>query len=161
MELTRKIHIDFNGHVFIGEIVSDDDSILRKNLRHVNHDGGSLEEEIPDHVSLDNSSHRIKAMTAPIYKMVSDTMDPRWCKKNDANRSKKYCSCYIYQNRHLPLAEFVCRSKAPVEHIFNNHEWCYRGWCWAKDIDENTMEMFTTMIKILPDPTIRDQSAHQ
>ena len=99
---------------------------------HVNHDGGSLEEGIPEPASLANPSHRINVMMAPIYKMVSDTTDPRRCKKNDANRLKKYCSCYIYQNRYLPLAEFVRKAKALVEHILNNHEWYDREWCWAK-----------------------------
>ena len=121
----------------------------------MNHDGGSLEEGIPEPKFLANPSHRIKVMTSPIYKMVSDTMDPRRCKKNDVNRLKKYCSCYVYQNRHLPLAEIVRKAKAPVEHIFNNHEWCNMEWCWAKDIDDNTMEMITIMNMSLLEKSFR------
>ena len=113
LELTRKVYTNFNEHVFIGKIVSDDDSSLRKNLRHVNHDAGSLEEGIPEPTFLADPSHRIKVMTAPIYKMVINTMDPRRCKKNDANRLKKYCSCYVYQNRHLPLLQTSFAKQRP------------------------------------------------
>ena len=60
LELTRKVHTDFKEHVFIREIVSDDDSSLRKNLRHVSHDAGSLEEGIPEPTFLADPSHRIK-----------------------------------------------------------------------------------------------------
>ena len=51
-------------------------------------------------------------------------------------RVKTYIGCYIYKNRHLPLDEFVRRARAPIEHLFDCHEWCDKEWCWAKELDD-------------------------
>ena len=70
--------------------------------------------------------------------MVSNTKDPSKCKTIDALRIKKYLGCWIYTNRHLPLAEFVNKSRAPIEHLFNCHEWCDAEWCWSKALTEKS-----------------------
>ena len=66
--------------------------------------------------------------------MVTKTKDPFKCKKIDALRIKKYTGCCIYKNRSLPMKDFVANAKAPVEHLFNDHQWCHEDWCWAKGL---------------------------
>ena len=50
LELIQKVHTDVNGHIYICEIVSDDDSSMRKTLRHVSNSDGSLDVNIPEPV---------------------------------------------------------------------------------------------------------------
>ena len=76
-------------------------------------------------------------MAGPIFGLVKDTKNPHECKKIDAMRVKKYIGCYIYKNRTLPFDEFVLRARAPIEHLFDCHEWCDKEWCWAKELDAN------------------------
>ena len=41
----------------------------------------------------------------------------------------------------------VTRGKAPVEHLFNVHEWCDQSWCWAKQLDEKQQELTTRIME--------------
>ena len=59
-------------------------------------------------------------------------------------RIKKYTGCCIYKNRNLPISEFVANAKAPIEHLFNNHQWCHADWCWAKGLDNKTHKLIST-----------------
>ena len=34
------------------------------------------------------------------------------------------------------MDEFVRRARAPIEHLFDCHEWCDKEWCWAKELDD-------------------------
>ena len=52
-----------------------------------------------------------------------------------------YIGCCIKKNRHLPLAEFAIKMKAPIEHMFGSHEWCNKEWCWAKQIEDTKIEI--------------------
>ena len=61
--------------------------------------------------------------------------------KIDTMRLKKYIGCWIYQNRALPIDECLRKAKAPVEHLFNCHEWCDAEWCWAKQLDKKELEL--------------------
>jgi len=38
-----------------------------------------------------------------------------------------------------PIDEMTKKSRAPVEHSFNCHEWCNPGWCWAKELENKNM----------------------
>ena len=60
-------------------------------------------------------------------------------------RSKKYIGCYILKNNHLPIEKFKIKTNNPIEHLFNNHDWCDKEKCWAKELDSRT---FDTMVKI-------------
>ena len=40
------------------------------------------------------------------------------------------------QNREKGLDEFAKNACAPVEHLFDNHQFCDPAWCWTKDIDD-------------------------
>ena len=70
--------------------------------------------------------------------MVTETKDPNKCKMIDALRINKYLECFIYKNRNLELAEFVKKSRAPIEHLFNCHERCDSNWYYTKCISENS-----------------------
>ena len=121
--------------------MSDDDSTMRALLQHrSNHDKGLLPSHIPQPVFLADPSHRIKVMSKPFFKMVTTTKDPNLCKMIDALRIKKYLGCFIYKNRHLPLSDFVKKAHAPIEHLFNCHEWCDSEWCFAKSLTEKSHE---------------------
>ena len=61
--------------------------------------------------------------------MIKDTKVPPKCKKIDFLRVKKYTSCYIYQNKKTPLNDLVQHARAPIEHMFNVHEWFDAEWC--------------------------------
>ena len=123
------------GRLFIEYLVSDDDSSLRSHLRHAEN-GGKLAANVPELSFLADPSHRIKTMCSPIYKMITNTKDPSKCKKIDFFRVKKYTSCYIYQNRNKPLDDFVKCARAPIEHLFNLHEWYNPEWCRVKSLIE-------------------------
>ena len=75
--------------------------------------------------------------------MVTITKDPNKCQMIDALRIKKYLGCFIYKNRTLPLEEVVKIAHAPIEHLFNYHEWCDSEWCYTNAITEKTMEQVT------------------
>ena len=83
-------------------------------------------------------SHRIKVMSKPFLKMVTKTKDPSMFKMIDALRIKKYIGCFICKNRNLPLKDFVKKANAPIEHLFNCHEWCDSEWCYKKCVTENS-----------------------
>ena len=142
LELCIQLH-DGEYDVYVEKIVSDDDSTMRAHLRHVSQ-GGKLPDRIPPPIFLADPSHRIKVMAKPLFKMAkSESKDPERCKKIDALRLKKYIGCWIYQNRNLPIEEFMAKTSAPVEHLFNCHEWCDHQWCWAKELELKKMELVT------------------
>lgn len=137
-----KLCIDLNDYkyeIYLEFIVSEDDSTMRSHLRYES-DGGTLSAHIPPPRFLTDPSHQIKVMAKPIFKMAkSESKNPEKCKKIDTLRLKKYCGCWIYQNRCLPIDEMTKKSRAPVEHSFNCHEWCNPGWCWAKELENKNM----------------------
>ena len=86
-------------------------------------------------------------MSKPAFSKVSNTKDPSKCKKVDALRLKKYIGCFISQSKNLPLKEFCSLAKAPVEHLFNCHEWCDPSWCWARNLSDSIFKEITTKMK--------------
>ena len=128
LDLTVQVFEESDGHVYVAEILSDDDSSMRALVQHVG-GGGKLQDAIPEPEFRADPSHCIKVMSKPIFKMVTKTKDPTKCKQIDALRVKKYTGCMIYKNKDLPINEFVINAKAPIEHLFNNHQWCHEDWC--------------------------------
>ena len=126
------------------EIVSDDASSMRAHLQHEGV-GGKLRGVIPEPIFCADPSHRIKVMSKPIFKMVTKTKDPTKCKQINALRVKKYTGCMIYKNKNLCLKEFAIHAKAPIEHLFNDHQWCHENWCWAKGLDKRTHEFICSV----------------
>ena len=75
-------------------------------------------------------------MAKPLFKLAnSESKNLDKCKKIDALRLKKYIGCWIYRNFNLPIDEMMAKSSAPVEHLFNCHEWCDPKWCWAEELE--------------------------
>ena len=127
---------------------------MRAHLTHklVGDGKGKLPDHILTPIFLADPSHQIKVMSSPFFKLAQgETKDPQRCKKIDAMRLKKYIGCWIYQNNHLPIDEFMAKSKAPVEHLFNCHEWCDAEWCWAKQLDEKQVELTNRNMKEMHD----------
>ena len=94
-----------------------------------NNEKGLLPPNIPQPVFLADPSHCIKVMSGPIFSLAkSEGKNPAKCKKIDALRIKKYIGCYIYQNRAQSIEVMMAKAKAPVEHLFNSHEWCDLEW---------------------------------
>ena len=75
-------------------------------------------------------SHRTKVMAKPIFNMVSSTKNLDEIKMIDVLRFKKYISYYIIHNRNGDFSKFVSNAKAPVEHLFDNREFCDESWCF-------------------------------
>jgi len=51
-----------------------------------------------------------------------------------------------------PIDEFVTKAKqAPVEHLFNDHQWCHKDWCWAKGLDNKRHEMICLIVTAAPE----------
>ena len=88
--LVIAIYEEFNGLVFIENIVTDDDSTMRSHIKNIKNGGGKLPDYIPQPIFLADPSHRIKVMCAQIFVMISDTRDPDKCKHNNATRIKRY-----------------------------------------------------------------------
>ena len=96
LRLTTALYERWGGRVFICGIVSDDDSTMRAYLQHTdNNVKGKLDDTIPEPTFMADPSHRIKVMSAPIFVMVTKTLDPKKCKMIDAMRVKKYVGCCI------------------------------------------------------------------
>ena len=98
--------------------------------------GGKLCEGVPEPTFLADLSHRVKVMLKPIFAMVASTKNPDEVKHVDALRLRKYTSCYITWHRTDDFSSFLHNARAPVEHLFSNHEFCDASWCWTKEIDE-------------------------
>ena len=84
--------------VYIGDIVSDDDSTLRKHC-FFESKGGKLKEEVCEPKYLVDPSHRTKVMVKPVFNLVTKTKKLDEVKMIDALRLNRYVSCYIAQNR--------------------------------------------------------------
>ena len=80
-------------------------------------------------------------MSRPIFNLVQGTKNPDEIKMIDALRLKTYISCYILQNRNGDFDKFVANAKAPVEHLFDNHEFCDESWCYAKELTCRTEQL--------------------
>ena len=131
------LHDNIGYDIYISSIVSDDDSTMRAHIQHAPK-GGKLPDNIPAPKFLADPSHRIKVMSSSIFKLAQgESKDSKRCKKIDAMRLKKYIGCFIYQKRDLPNDQFVRKLKAPVEHMFNCHDFCDPEWCWAKQPDDS------------------------
>ena len=133
LKMANRIFDNTGGRVHVGAIISDDDTTMRSQLHNIRH-GGKLGDHIPQPVFYADVGHRVKVMCKPFFAMVTTSKDPSQCKMIDALRLKRYTGYYLRQNRTKDLCQFVANARAPVEHLFNNHQWCNEQWCWAKGI---------------------------
>ena len=120
--------------------MTDDDSTLRDHCSSAEN-GGKLRPGMGQPKFLADPTHRTKVMSRPIFNLVQGTKNPDEIKMIDALRLKKYISCYILQNRNGDFDKFVANAKAPVEHLFDNHEFCDESWCYAKELTCRTEQL--------------------
>ena len=125
---------------------------MRALLNHgCNHPMGNLKLEIPEPDWLADPSHRTKAVAKPIIALAIAPNSKSSCTKVDAIRIKKYYEYMLKTNRMKTIEEIKFASKASIEHLFNNNEYCDSRWCrphtilkWTttnKEISESNEEM--------------------
>ena len=118
-------------------IVSDDDSSMRALLKHsTNHSKGKLKAEIPEPEWLADPSHRTKVVAKPFFALANAPKSHSVCTKVDAIRVKKCYGYMIKNNCNKTIDEIKVASKAVIEHLFNNHEYCDSRWCRPKKLLE-------------------------
>lgn len=142
LEFVTHLHKCFDGKIYIKYIVADDDSTMRSLLKHHTEEqkSGKLEREVIEPKWLADPSHRTKVVAKPIYALANAPKAKSLVTKLDAMRVKKYYGYFIKQCRNLPFEEMKRRSLAPVEHLFNNHEFCHSSWCLHKKKEEEELE---------------------
>ena len=100
LKLTTKIFRESDGLVYVSYIVSNNDSTIQAHLQHKSSGPESkLDDDIHQPSFYADLSRRIKEMSKPIFKMVTNTKDPYKCKQVDALHIKKYTGCAIYKTR--------------------------------------------------------------
>ena len=120
-------------------IISDDDSTMQAHLTHPRlkknnkpyaDSKGKLSTRIPAPMFLADPTHRVKCVAKAIYALVSLKGGAGCgCTKGTALRMKINWGYMLKQNREKTLADMKRACKAPVEHMFNNHEFCSSQWC--------------------------------
>ena len=137
-----EIHTSTTKKAHISQIVTDDDTTMRANIRHEGNKA-KLPLEIPEPKFLADPGHRIKVMLKGIFARASKTKDKNKIKTIDALRIKKYTSLYIHQNRTGDFKHFVANAMAPVEHLFNEHSFCSAQWWWSKELQQQVDKIIT------------------
>ena len=145
---------------FVKTICADDDTTMKKVLRH-NYDqlvkdgvmtkadkpkksSGKLDFAVPEPSFLADFNHRVKSVGRAIYELAKMKLADSTVNKETAKRIKLYWSQMLNQLRDLSiekdwkLIEKIVR--APVDHIFNNHEYCDIAWCYAKQAAHNNQQ---------------------
>ena len=150
LQLCIKAH---NRSYNIGVIVSDDDSTMRAVLRHSHtdktnkdanykwprnsktnikvKDTGRLPLHIPEPTFYADPSHRTKIVAKKFFALKTMGKTKSEITMADCLRMKKYHGYFLKQNRHKTKEEFAKAAKAPLEHLFDNHEFC-GSWCQRK-----------------------------
>ncbi len=134
----------------IGTVVCDDDTTMKKILRHryndlvsegkvrledwpINNNGerytaGELSYEVPEPKFLTDFNHWVKSVGKVVCDLASKPKRNSRVDKNIAKRLKLYWSKMLNQTQHLNIEsnwnKIQQRGRAPVEHIFNNHQLC-------------------------------------
>ena len=145
-QMLEEVTESTNSRVSVGTLVTDDDSTLRSHCK-LHENGGKLRAGVPEPTFLADPSHRVKVMLKPIFALVSSTKNPDEVKHVDALRLRKYTSCYITRHRTDDFTSFFRNARAPVEHLFSNHEFCDASWCWTKEIDERLHNVIKNAMK--------------
>ena len=112
-------------------IVSDDDTTMRAHLKHPH--VGDKKGKLPLHIYspefLADPSHRKKVVAKHFYALASAPVLSSRVTNDLAKRMKKNWGYMLRQNVNSLLADFVKNAKAPLAHVFGNHEHCSNDWC--------------------------------
>merc|ERR1711884_108251 len=76
-------------------------------------------------------THRTKVVAKRFYKLTKIGKKKLPIFKSDCFRLKQYHGYFLKQNRMKSKEEFAKAAKAPLEHLFDNHEFCGK-WCTRK-----------------------------
>ena len=149
----------------VGVIISDDDSTMKANLKHSwqekveaglmsradwprtakgskKKDNGRLPLDIPEPSFLADFNHRVKSLGKLIYSLAAASKSTSEVDKAFAARLKAYWGAMLKQIRHLSWEEnqqeIINKMLAPLEHLFDNHQYC-GDWCYAKKAKEENL----------------------
>ena len=136
---------------FIKTIISDDDTTMKKILRH-NYDkmiqlglmkkedkpsksSGRLDHNVPEPAFLADFNHRVKSVGRALYALAKMKLADSTVNNVIAKRIKLYWSQMLNQIKHLDVEKdwkkIKERVSAPVEHIFDCHKYCDVAWCYS------------------------------
>ena len=127
----------------VKSITSDDDSVMRAHLRHNRNpddskDKGKLPKHVREPMFLADPGHCNKSVSKHFYALATKRIAESRVTKPMAKRMKKNWGYMLRQNKGETLEEFKRNSNAPLEHMFNNHDYCSSEWCNAlKAREEN------------------------
>ena len=83
---------------------------------------------------VDRPLHRTKVVSKPIFTLANTPKFQSVCTKVDAIRVKKCYGYMIKNNCNKKIDEIKVASKAVIENLFNNHEYCDFRWCRPKKL---------------------------
>ena len=123
-------------------LVTDDDSTMWAQLVHKKNERdnvGRLPATMTSIKFYCDPGHRIKCWSKPFFKMVRTTPKAKTnLTASRVERLKRYIGYFLKQNRAVKSLEwFVKNASAPLEHLFNNHQYCDKSWCVWKESCEN------------------------
>ena len=133
LSLVKELDTKSKSKLYVESFVTDDDTSIRAMLSHYNNDSGKRKGKLPDHIPepkwLADPSHRTRVVARAIFALVKLKLKKSDCRSIDAHRFKRYFGYMLKQSRHGTLEEMLIRSRAVLEHLFNNHEFCDPKWC--------------------------------
>ena len=96
---------------------------------------GKLPDLIPQPKFLADFNHRVKSVGRAVYELALMSKSKSMVDKNLAKRLKLYWSKMLQQVKKFDLQdeweEIEKRVRAPIEHVFDNHQFCQETWCYA------------------------------
>mmetsp|Transcript_37363 Transcript_37363/g.54638 ORF Transcript_37363/g.54638 Transcript_37363/m.54638 type:complete len:456 (-) Transcript_37363:846-2213(-) len=153
LEVTKRMFADHP--IYIEKIVADDDSSMKALVRHSyeekekeNHlfplwswpctsEGQKktstcmLPLHIPEPKWLADPTHRTKVVGKRFFDLLKKGKKFSTITKADCLRMKKYYGYFLKQNRDKSIDEMYHTSFAPLEHLFDCHDYC-GTWCKRK-----------------------------
>ena len=78
------------------------------------------------------ASRIFKDVAKKNYKLAAEAKAKSLITTLDGIHMKKYYRYFIKQTHHLPFEQMMSQPYAPLEHIFDNHEFCNPAWCHKK-----------------------------
>jgi hypothetical protein len=163
VEIVRRLFSNPEHKCFIANLVTDDDSLVRKILTHSYREllaaGRATERECPrykngqkkpDHGQLPlehaaiqflaDKGHRVRGYARAIFSEATKSKKYGCgCTKMDAERMKRRLSWTLRLHSGGTYKEFETAVEAVLEHYFNNHEFC-GDWCKAREGTEEQLK---------------------
>lgn len=148
----------YNQQFTCSVIVSDDDSTMKSNLKHSweqkikegkmtmdewprtarnqrKKDNGRLPLDIPEPSFLADFNHRVKTVGKSVYALAMLPKRDSDVTKPIAERIKTYWGTMLKQIRYLKWEDerekIEKKVLAPIEHLFQNHDYCDEQWCYV------------------------------